>query len=113
MKSFNSSNTDYTEKTGLYFSHNLLMTVKNALDKQVSMSLIYESRDSGLTDRIVEPHAIIIKNGTRNLIAWCRLRQDYRSFRLDRMITLKLRHDDFAPKRSDFDLYDFLDDPES
>jgi predicted DNA-binding transcriptional regulator YafY len=54
--------------------------------------------------------AIVYKDRKRNLVGWCKLRNDYRSFRLDRLNLIKLRQEEFQ-RRQDFRVEDFQDDP--
>ena len=42
-------------------------------------------------------------------MGWCRLRSDYRSFRLDRLNSIKLKQEEFA-RRTDFNVAEFQDD---
>ena len=55
------------------------------------------------TPREVEPLGIVFYGGAWYLVAWCRLRQDYRHFRVDRIRRLELLPAVFAP-RGDFSL---------
>ena len=55
------------------------------------------------TARDVEPLGLVFYGGTWYLVAWCRLRQDYRHFRVDRIRRLELTPVGFAP-RPDFSL---------
>jgi predicted DNA-binding transcriptional regulator YafY len=55
------------------------------------------------TARDVEPLGMVFYGGTWYLVAWCRLRQDYRHFRVDRIRRLELTPVVFPP-RPDFSL---------
>jgi predicted DNA-binding transcriptional regulator YafY len=55
------------------------------------------------TARDVEPLGIVFYGGAWYLVAWCRLRQDYRHFRVDRIRRLELAPMVFPP-RPDFSL---------
>jgi predicted DNA-binding transcriptional regulator YafY len=62
------------------------MTIERALLQPVALALMYRDGAARETTRIVEPAGLV---GTHNgwyLVAWCRLRQAPRTFRLDRIL---------------------------
>lgn len=101
-------NNTAAQRKQMHYSPNLISTVNNAIDNSVLCELEYDSREKGITKRIIEPMAIVYKDRKRNLVAWCRLREDYRSFRLDRIGMIKLLSDTFL-RRQDFNIDDFQD----
>jgi len=82
----------------MHFSPNLLACVNNAITNHNLVDLEYESSDNEVTKRKIEPMALVYKNRKRNLVAWCHLRNDWRSFRLDRIDMIKLNKATFTPK---------------
>ena len=92
----------------MHYSPNLLSTINNAIDHCKLTVIEYESREKGISMREIEPMAIVYKDRKRNLVAWCRLRNDYRSFRLDRLNLIKLEKEEFT-RRQDFKVDDFQD----
>lgn len=63
-------------------------TIRGALLQPEALHLTYQDRAGAETARTVEPGGLL---GTSNgwfLIAWCRLRQGARTFRLDRIVQL-------------------------
>lgn len=58
-------------------------------------------------ERVVEPMALIYYLGRWHLIAWCRLRNDYRDFRTDRMRNAVTLRETFE-LREDFHLDEFI-----
>jgi predicted DNA-binding transcriptional regulator YafY len=93
----------------MHYSPNLLSTVNNAIDNTLVAIIEYDSKDKGVSTREIEPMAVVYKDRKRNLVAWCRLRNDYRSFRLDRLNMIKVRQEEFA-RRQDFKLEDYQDE---
>jgi predicted DNA-binding transcriptional regulator YafY len=93
----------------MHYSPNLLSCVNNALDNKVLLTIEYDSRENELTTRKLEPMALVYKNRKRNLVAWCQLREDWRSFRLDRIDMVKLHKESFEP-RAGFNAADFEGD---
>lgn len=90
----------------MHYSPNLLACLNNAIDNRVVVDLEYDSSGNELTKRKVEPMALIYKNRKRNLVAYCLLRDDWRTFRLDRIEMVKLNSQTFS-KRDNFNLSDF------
>jgi predicted DNA-binding transcriptional regulator YafY len=100
------------QRKQMHYSPNLLSTLNNAIDNCKIATIEYDSREKGVSLREIEPMAIVYKERKRHLVAWCRLRGDYRSFRLDRLNCIKLKHEEFARKQ-DFKIDDFQDEPNS
>jgi predicted DNA-binding transcriptional regulator YafY len=81
--------------------------IQKALLNGVAVELTYTDSQAHATVRTVEPHGIV---GTRNgwyLVAWCRLRQGTRSFRLDRITGVSLTSEPVTPRSLDAMLPDF------
>ncbi len=81
-----------------------LSTVQQALAEGRVLKLHYRgaARDEP-TDRTVEPLGLVFYLEHWHLIAWCRLREDVRDFRVDRIIKCDTLPDSIPP-RPDFDL---------
>jgi len=94
----------------MHYSPNLLSTVNNGIDNTKVAVIEYDSNQKGISIREIEPMAIVYKDRKRHLVGWCRLRNDYRSFRLDRLNCVKLKQEEFS-RRNDFDITAFQDDP--
>jgi proteasome accessory factor C len=58
----------------------------------------------GETTRIVEPQAIVTREGRLYLDAWCRLANGWRRFRLERIRSLRLLEEHFEPRPAPGDL---------
>lgn len=50
------------------------------------------------TERVIEPVGIWFLSGRWHMTAWCRLREDYRHFRIDRIQTIESTQDVFEKK---------------
>ncbi|MEM7375485.1 MAG: YafY family protein [Bacteroidota bacterium] len=68
--------------------------------------ITYEAKDKDTTFRKIEAVAIYCYNDKWIVIGWCRLRQDYRSFRLDRIRHFKILEEVFEDRN--FDLRKFF-----
>ena len=67
----------------------------------------YQDGRDELTWREVEPAGLIFYGGRWHLVGWCRLRQDERDFRTDRIEKLELLGERFEP-RTEFRADDYL-----
>lgn len=77
---------------------NYLSTLQLALTNFNLTKIKYHSPDSNqTTERTIEPFAIFSTQDNWLLIAFCRLRKDFRVFRLDRILSLAVLHEHFQP----------------
>lgn len=84
-----------------------LSVLQQAIARQQLLSFDYQSATNTPSRRDVEAAGLVFYLGRWHLIAWCRLRQDYRDFRTDRMHNLQLQAEKFKA-RTDFNAKDFL-----
>jgi len=61
--------------------------------------------DTSSTSRTIEPVAFYYSNENWILIAWCRLRNDYRAFRIDRMKKIEFHTATFKQRKFDLRKY--------
>ena len=81
-----------------------LLAVQRGVAQRRVLRLSYRTRSRGdETLREVEPLGVVFYGGAWYLVAWCRLRKDYRHFRIDRVQRLELLAETFAT-RPDFSL---------
>ena len=85
-----------------------LLTLSAAAAAGQRVSLHYRDRDGQASERELHPYGIAYRGGAWYLVAWCRLRQDLRSFRLDRVTAVQALPATFA-RPADFDVLDYLD----
>jgi len=62
------------------------------------LELTYESIESGPNDRVVEPYFIIFRGTAFYFVARCRLREEFRTFRIDRVVDVKPTTETFIKK---------------
>ena len=85
-----------------------LLPIQQALVSRRVLRLAYRARArSEDTVRDVEPMGVFFAGGAWYLVAWCRLRDEVRHFRLDRIRKLELRGERFNP-RQEFSLRSHL-----
>ena len=82
----------------------LLATLQDAINKQHAVRILYHSLSNDEhTERDIEPSMLTMGNGAWYVEAYCRLRQDWRSFRLSRIEAYTLLPQSFtkqAPARA-------------
>jgi len=85
---------------------NILSSVQIAITSlrlvDINYISLYKNEESS---RLVEPLAIYHTQGNWILIAWCRLRKDYREFRLDRIQSVKMKGENFQDRKFDLMTY--------
>lgn len=64
--------------------------LRTAIRDEQGLSIIYRDQNNNETTRNIKPIGIIYYVESIVLIAWCEMRQDFRHFRVDRMIQCEL-----------------------
>lgn len=95
------SQTEEVKSTSLSY---IQMAITNFSVTEIS----YNAKDQDTTFRAIEPLALYSYNERWIVIGWCRLRDDYRSFRLDRISHFKILEETFTDRNFDLRKY-FLD----
>ena len=84
----------------------LLILLGESIQARQCVRITYRSESEELTRRVVEPYGLVGRRGRWYLVGYCRLRKDYRTFRLDRMRkTLPLEERFQKDERFDFRTY--------
>lgn len=89
----------------IWFRHNLgnqktsnyLMTIQSAITNFNLVDIEYYSLKDDTTKRSIEPFALYSTQENWILIAFCKLREDFRAFRIDRIKTLITLQQNFKP----------------
>jgi predicted DNA-binding transcriptional regulator YafY len=74
--------------------------IEDAITAWKCLALKYDSIQSGLTERVVEPYFIVFRGRAFYFVAYCRLRKEFRTFRIDRVLEVKVLNETFT-KRDD------------
>lgn len=87
---------------------NTLATLQLAITNRTPVTIAYRSvSDQQESQRVIEPLGLYSTQENWILVAWCRLRTGYRSFRLDHIQQLKLLSETFPDRK--FNLADYFD----
>ncbi len=90
-----------------------LYTVQQGVVLRRVLRMAYHGRERDHdTQRDVEPLGVVFYGGAWYLVAWCRLRGDYRHFRIDRIRQLELLLEKFA-LRPGFSLAEHMQESET
>ena len=81
-----------------------LGTILQAIPNFNKLELTYRALYSGeTTNRVVDPYYVFLDDGFWSLRAYCNLREDFRTFAVDRIQKLKVQDKHFLPKKIDPD----------
>jgi len=78
---------------------NHLLSIQFALTNFYQVAITYTDQADNLSDRKIEPFALLCTQAKWLVVAWCRLRNSFRFFRLDRIIELTLLSEKFEPHK--------------
>lgn len=75
---------------------NLFEMIRSAIQKRQPLTFEYSGSSGTRTERTAEPLKLVFKQQTWYLYAFCRLRQDYRFFKLSRVKNVRLLDEQFS-----------------
>lgn len=78
---------------------NNLSQLQNALTNFNLTQIDYTNEDNKTTSRLIEPFALISTTENWLMVAWCRVRKDFRYFRLDRIKKMEILSEKFTPHK--------------
>ncbi len=85
----------FINKKAAQFSEEL----RKAVRQQRVIQVQYQRADGEQSERSLEPLGLFYWGRTWTLVAWCRLRREYREFRLDRLLALEMTAEHFELQR--------------
>lgn len=78
---------------------NKLKLITKAIEQLTMLEICYHDREGNQTKRLIEPHALVLKQGLWYVWAYCHLRQDFRLFKIGRI--------EYATKSKNFTKRDY------
>lgn len=63
--------------------------LRRAIRQGRKLRLLYRAESGAETERVIWPVILGFSETTRMLVAWCELREDFRHFRLDRILSME------------------------
>jgi len=83
--------------------HEFIGILHHAIENLQKVRIKYKALYSDeLTDRTINPYFLLWQDGFWNLRGYCHLRDDFRTFALDRIVSLKVLDEHFLPKKLNF-----------
>lgn len=79
-------------------SQHIVGLQKAIVEKKVIFIHYCATYNESMTERFVEPIGLCLYSGSWHVIGWCRLRDDYRDFRVDRIQRLQIKDEGFENK---------------
>lgn len=92
----------------LAYDDRSLLTLTRAAQTGRRVSLCYHSPRGEIIERVVDPYGLVFRYSRWYMSGYCHLRQDLRSFRLDRISRVKLLDTSFD-RPAQFDVAEHLD----
>ena len=71
-------------------SHQYSDTLREAIKSKCVIQLVYRKQNGDLSERELWPLGLLFWGKVWTLVGWCQLRNDYRMFRLDRILNVEL-----------------------
>ncbi|RQO39374.1 DNA-binding transcriptional regulator [Chryseobacterium sp. KBW03] len=99
--------TKFEKLKDFEINSNNLSVIQNALTNFYLIKLDYINAENKKSKRTVEPFALLSTIESWLLVAYCRLREEFRFFRLDRIKKLEVLPDKFTPHK--MTLQDFFE----
>ena len=78
---------------------NKLSVIKNSIDNTKKLSIKYHDRNGETSERIIEPHLILFKQGLWYTYAYCNLRKEFRFFKTGRIEHATITNENFIKKQ--------------
>ena len=67
-----------------------LNVIRKCIDEKLQLDITYHDRNGEITERTIEPHVLVFKQGLWYVYAFCRLRNDFRFFKTGRIAAAKI-----------------------
>ncbi|MBQ9104166.1 MAG: WYL domain-containing protein [Clostridia bacterium] len=77
---------------------NKLKILQQCVDNQLVLKIKYHDRNGSVSDRDIEPHFIVFKQGLWYTYAYCRLREEFRFFKTGRIEQALITNEKFVKK---------------
>jgi predicted DNA-binding transcriptional regulator YafY len=91
--------TRFDQNTNSEKSSNNLSQFQFAITNFFVVKIKYSNETTETSSRLIEPFALLSTQENWLLVAWCRLRKDFRYFRLDRILKMEMQNENFEPHK--------------
>lgn len=80
---------------------NKLSVIQKSIDNNLQLNIKYHDRNGEITERIIEPHTIVFKQGLWYVYAYCNLRKEFRLFKTGRIHSATILKTKFIKQNTD------------
>lgn len=94
-----SGNIKLQVPSGFRYDFEYLSIIQNAISSKTILDIDYKNNNEEISKRRIEPIGLVFYAFSWHLIGWCHMRNDYRDFKVARI--LKLRNTDDAFQKQD------------
>jgi len=77
-----------------------LPRIRDAIRRQRKLTISYADANGASSERVIWPIALAFFDRTRVVVSWCELRNDFRHFRADRIISLSVEATGYPQRRA-------------
>jgi predicted DNA-binding transcriptional regulator YafY len=91
--------TRFDQNTNSEKSSNNLSQFQFAITNFCVVKIEYSNENTETSSRSIEPFALLSTQENWLLVAWCRLRKEFRYFRLDRIQKMEMQNENFEPHK--------------
>lgn len=89
------------------FDFEFLSVLQSAIAGKTTVELEYKNNQQETSSRLIEPIGLVFYAFSWHLIAWCRMRNDYRDFKVARILRIKNKETAFT-KTDHIELGDYM-----
>lgn len=82
------------------FYRGKMAAAQEAIAGQLSVDITYIDRNDNLTERVLDPYTVVLKEGVWYVYGWCHQRKDFRLFRLSRIKSMFITDNVFTVKEN-------------
>lgn len=86
---------DHIERSG----DNHLLAIRDAIRRERKITIQYRDMNGNETQRVIWPFLLAFFERVRVVVGWCELRQDFRTFRADRIVLLLSGNERYPRRR--------------
>lgn len=93
-------------------SKTTLRIISECIENTKKIFISYADREGNVSERTIEPHTLILKQGLWYVYSYCNLRKDFRFFRVGRIFAIKVLNETFERKpidKNDIIMRDWLE----
>ena len=76
-----------------------LAVIQKSIEQSLSLNIDYHDRNGLVTNRTIEPHVVVFKQGLWYVFAYCHLRNEFRFFKIGRIEKANITNEKFTRRK--------------